>query len=408
MDVRMERSVVVTGMGLVTPLGCDCKVVWRRLVAGESGARALPDGPLATTGALYCCPVTEAAFPQNAIRHVAFSLKAVASAIADSGLDVDYCRDRIGVSIGSSKGGFAALEDACNAFRRSGPAGIEGGTFETYFAKSAAAAVAERWRLRGPLSAPGAACATGTHSVLIGQRMIMTGGAEVVVAGATESCITPLLLSGYRRMGALANEAKNPSEACRPYDLHRSGFVLGEGCGIVILEERAHALARGASVLAELKGGAVGEDVFHITAPDPSGVELGSVISTALGLAGVKRGEIDYMNTHGTGTQLNDPAETKALKIAFGNAASRVSFSSTKPMTGHLLGAAGSVEFIIALMALEHGAVPPTINLQEPDPLCDLDYAPLVARRREIRNVASISCGFGGHMGVLIAGRMEG
>lgn len=408
MGMRGDRSVVVTGMGLVTPLGCDCGVVWRRLAAGESGARALPDGPLAGTGAGYCCPVTDAGFPHDGMRHVSFALHAAESAIADAGLEAGAYRDRVGVSIGSSKGGFAALEKACGAFHRSGPAAIAGSDFDLYFARTASAAVACRRRFGGPLSAPGAACATGAHAILIGQRMIVMGEAEIVVAGATESCITPLLLNGYRRMGALATGAESPSEACRPYHARRSGFVLGEGCGVVILEDRAHASARGARVRAELKGGAVGEDIFHITAPDPSGAELGRVISAALRRAGVKPEEMDYVNTHGTGTRLNDPAETNALKIAFGDAASRVSLSSTKPMTGHLLGAAGSVEFIIALMALERGVVPPTINLSEPDPSCDLDYTPLVARRREIGNAASISCGFGGHVGVLVAGRAEG
>lgn len=405
MGVRRGRSIAVTGAGLVTPLGCDCGVVWQKLMAGESGAMTLPAGPLAETGARYYCPVRGAEFPRNGMRHVSFALRAAESAIADAGLDVGDCRGRIGVSIGSSKGGFAALEEACGAFHRSGPAAIEGGAFETYFAKTAAAAVAGRWRFGGPVSAPGAACATGAHAILIGRRMIMMGDAEVVVAGATESCVTPLMLNGYRRMGALAAEVGNPAEACRPYDARRGGFVLGEGCGIVILEELAHASARGARVRAELKGGATGEDTFHVTAPDPSGAELGRVISAALRAAGVKREEMDYVNTHGTGTRLNDPAETNAVKIAFGDAASRVSLSSTKPMTGHLLGAAGSVEFIIALMALEHGVVPPTINLREPDPRCDLDYTPLAARRREIGNAASISCGFGGHIGALVAGR---
>ena len=399
---------MVTGAGLVTPLGCDCGVVWRRLATGESGAAMLPDGPLSRTGARYYCPVRGAGFPQDGIRHISFALRAAESAIADAGLEIEDCRDRVGVSVGSSKGGFAALEGACDAFHHSGPAAIEGSAFGLYFTESAAAAVAGHWRLGGPVSAPGAACATGAHAILIGQRMIMMGDAEVVIAGATESCITPLLLNGYRRMGALATDVENPAEACRPYDARRCGFVLGEGCGIVILEDRAHASARGALVRAELKGGSVGEDLFHITAPDPSGAELGRVISAALCRAGVKREEMDYINAHGTGTRLNDPAETNAIKIAFGDAASQVSLSSTKPMTGHLLGAAGSVEFIIALMALEHDVVPPTINLSEPDPRCDLDYTPLAARKREIRNVASISCGFGGHIGVLVAGRPAG
>ena len=407
MGVRRGRSVVVTGVGLVTPLGCDSRAVWQRLAEGESGATTLPDGPLGATGAQYYCPVPGMDSLLNGVRHVSFALRAAESAIADAGVEIAHCRSRTGVSVGSSKAGFAALEHACDAFQRSGAGEVEGADFRICYAASAASAIAGRWRLGGPVSAPGAACATGTHAILIGRRMIMMGDAEIVIAGATESCITPLLLNGYRRMGVLATDADAAAEACKPYDARRSGFVLGEGCGIVVLEEGAHASARGVRARAEVKGGAAGEDIFHMTAPDPSGVELGRVISTALCCAGVKREEVDYINTHGTGTRLNDPAETTAIKIAFGEAASRLSLSSTKPMTGHLLGAAASVEFIIALMALEYGLVPPTINLRQPDPRCDLDYTPLAARRREIRNVVSISCGFGGHIGVLVAGRPE-
>jgi len=403
--VSGERAVVITGMGVVTPLGCDCRAVWRRLMSGESGATTLPDGPLCDTGARYYCPVPDTGFPANGLRHVSFALRAAESAIADAGLAVADCRRKIGVSVGSSKSGFAALERVCDAFRGAGRRAVEGTGFGAYFAGSAASALARRWRLGGPVVAPGAACATGAHAILIGRRMIMMGDAEIVIAGATESCITPLLLSGYRRMGVLATAADTPAEACRPYDALRSGFVLGEGCGIVVLEEAGHASARGARARAELKGGAAGADIFHMTAPDPSGAGLGRVISTALCGADVRPEEVGYINTHGTGTRLNDPAETNAIKLAFGDAASRLSLSSTKPMTGHLLGAAASVGFIIALMALEHGVIPPTVNLRHPDPQCDLDYTPLAAKRREMENAVSISCGFGGHIGVLVAGR---
>jgi 3-oxoacyl-[acyl-carrier-protein] synthase II len=375
---------------------------------GESGAAALPDGPLGFTGARYYCPVTDEDFPSGGLRHISFALRAAESAVADAALVVADCRENIGVSVGSSKGGFMALEHACDALHEGRPGAIEREGFVAYYVGSAASAVTGRWRLGGPVVAPGAACATGAHAILAGRRMIMMGDVGIVIAGATESCITPLLLGGYRRMGVLATDTGSPAEACKPYDALRNGFVLGEGCGIVILEEGRHASARGARVRAELKGGAIGEDIFHVTAPEPSGVELGRVISAALCRAGVKREEVDYINMHGTGTRLNDPAETNAIKVAFGNAASLLSLSSTKPMTGHLLGAAGSVEFIIALMALERGVVPPTINLRHPDPRCDLDYTPLAAKRREIRNAVSISCGFGGHIGVLVAGRPEG
>jgi 3-oxoacyl-[acyl-carrier-protein] synthase II len=314
-------------------------------------------------------------------------------------------RGKTGVCLASSKGSFGTIEQLCRALHEVGPAAVDAAGFWRIYAETPAAVLARRLEIGGPLSAPVAACATGAHAIVVGRLMIMAGAADVVIAGATESCISPLLLAGYRNMGVLAADADSPAEACRPYDAGRDGFVLGEGSGIVILESVEHAAARGARVRAELKGGAIGEDIFHPTAPDPSGTAMSETISAALRGAHLRAEEIDYINTHGTATRLNDPSETRAVRTAFGEAARRISLSSTKPMTGHLLGAAGSVEFIIALMALEHGSVPPTINLRRPDPECDLDYTPRAARRRAVRNVMSISCGFGGQIAVLIAGR---
>ncbi len=401
------RRVAVAGMGLVTPLGCDLLSVWHRLVSGESGAAVLPEGELRDTGARYHCPVRIETAANGNSRHTAFALMATQAAMEDSGIEARDCGERFGVSIGTSKGGFGGLEEICNSVRARGVGGIEGKNFEVFATTSVASAVATRWGLKGPVSAPVAACATGAHAILIAARMIMSGEADIVIAGATESCITPLLLSGYLNMGVLATDTSSPAEACKPYDIERTGFVIGEGCGVVVLEDMEHAETRGARVRAELKGGAMGEDVFHITAPDPSGRALGEIVPVALDRAGVKKDEIDYLNTHGTGTNLNDVAESRAVKLAFGEFAPDISLSSTKPMTGHLLGAAGSVEFIISVMALEHSIVPPTINLRRPDPECDLDYTPLLAKRRRIRNCVSISSGFGGHIGVLVAGQPD-
>ena len=405
MGLNPERAVVVTGMGLLTPLGCDRESVWRKLVAGESGAALLPEGALRDTGARYCCPVRDMEQEHAWSRSVSLAKAAAESAIKDSGIELETCAERTGVCVGSSKGAIAALEEICNMRRAGVDAGGRGEAFAHFYLRSAAQEIAGIFRLRGPVSAPMAACATGAHALLIGNRMIERGEADVVIAGATDSCITPLLLAGYKRMGVLAGNGGSPAEACKPYDIRRNGFILGEGCGIVILEERRHARARGAKILGLFRGGAVGQDIHHALSPDPSGEALTEVIKIALAASRVGPERIDYINTHGTGTRLNDPAETRAIKAAFGAAAHRLSLSSTKPMTGHLLGAAGSVEFIISLMALHHGVAPPTINLRCPDPECDLDYTPLAAKTRDIENVMSISSGFGGHIGVLIAGR---
>ncbi|MCX6353847.1 MAG: beta-ketoacyl-[acyl-carrier-protein] synthase family protein [Candidatus Aureabacteria bacterium] len=400
-----ERAVVVTGMGLVTPLGRDQEQVWSKLIAGASGAALLPEGALRDTGASYHCPVRDMEQEHAWSRSVSFARAAVESAIKDSGIELEACADRTGVCVGSSKGAIAALEEICRMRHGGGYAAGEGEAFAHFYLKSAAQEIAGLFRLRGPVSAPMAACATGAYALLIGNRMIERGEADIVIAGGTDSCITPLLLAGYKRMGVLAGNGGSPQEACKPYDVRRNGFVLGEGCGIVILEEREHARARGAKILALFRGGAVGQDIHHALSPDPSGEAMAELIKIALVASHVGPERIDYINTHGTGTRLNDPAETRAIKAVFGAAASRLSLSSTKPMTGHLLGAAGSVEFIISLMALRHGVVPPTINLRCPDPECDLDYTPLAAKTRAIENVMSLSSGFGGHIGVLIAGR---
>lgn len=405
MGVSERRAVTVTGIGLVTPPGCDEETVWRKLLRGESAAAFLPAGPLGDTGARYYCPVREATDHEGLSRHACFAVKAAGSAIRDAGLRAGTFEERAGVSVGSSKGAFSALEDICRARAEGRPLPIEACARTLFHTGDAALAIARAWGLRGPAVAPMAACATGAHAIFIGGRMIARGEADIVLAGAAEACLSPLLLAGYLNMGVLATDPGVPAHACKPYDRRRAGFVLGEGAGVVVLEERGHALSRGARIRAELKGGAIGEDVHHMTAPDPSGEALAGVISSALGAAGLAPGEIDYVNTHGTGTRHNDVTEARALRAVFSGAADAPPLSSTKPVTGHLLGAAGSVEFIIALMALERGIVPPTINLRQPDQECDLDYTPLLPRERDMKHVMSVSSGFGGHIGVLIAGK---
>ncbi|MDD5557905.1 MAG: beta-ketoacyl-[acyl-carrier-protein] synthase family protein, partial [bacterium] len=304
-----------------------------------------------------------------------------------------------GVCIGSGRGGFASLERFSRDFIGGGPRAAGEDDWADAFGGGPAAAVARALRLRGPVLGPNAACATGAAAIAAGARMIATGMADAVLAGATESCLSPLLAAGYARMGVLA------ADACRPYDSERSGFILGEGCGVVVLEERAQAVARGARVRAVLLGWAEGCDGLSAAAPAPDGEALARVIAGAVRRAGIAPGDVGYVNTHGTGTRLNDPAETRAIRRAFGRAAGGLSLSSTKPATGHLLGAAGAVEFIIAVLAIERGVVPPTLNLRRPDPACDLDYTPLAARERPLGAAASVSCGFGGPLAVLVAGR---
>jgi 3-oxoacyl-[acyl-carrier-protein] synthase II len=400
------RTVVVTGIGLVTPLGCDPDTVWRKIAGGESGAVFLPEGPRGDTGARFYCPVGDSRFDDTARRHVRFALDAAGAALSDAALDIATCRERAGISVGSSKNAYRAIEEICGAYHREGPGAVDADD-ACFYSDSPSASLAGRYHVAGPVTAPMAACATGAVAILSGMRMILAGGADVVLAGAAESCVTPMLLRGYLRMGVLAADGGLPAEACKPFDRRRSGFVLGEGCGMVVLEEERHARARGARPRARLRGGAMGEDIFHMTAPDPSGEALGAIIAEALRRAGVRPEEVQYVNAHGTGTRLNDPAETRGIRKAFGPAARRLSISSTKPATGHLLGAAGAVEFIVALLALERGVIPPTLNLRSPDPQCDLDYTPCEAKPRAIENALSISCGFGGQIGVLVAGRPE-
>ncbi len=407
MGMNAGRAVVVTGIGLVTPLGCDPDTVWRRITSGESGAAFLPEGPLRDTGARFYCPVGDSRFEDTARRHVRFALDAAGAALRDAALDIAACRERAGISVGSSKNAYRALEEICGAYHRGGPGAVDADDAGCFFSNSPAASLAGRYRVAGPVTAPMAACATGAVAILAGMRTILAGGADVVLAGAAESCVTPMLLRGYLRMGVLAADGGLPAEACRPFDQSRRGFVLGEGCGMVVLEEERHARARGARPRARLRGGAMGGDGYHMTAPDPSGEALGAIIAEALRRSGVRPEEVQYVNAHGTGTRLNDPAETKGITRAFGPAARRLSISSTKPATGHLLGAAGAVEFIVALLALDRGVIPPTLNLRSPDPQCDLDCTPLEAKPRAMENALSISCGFGGQIGVLVAGRPE-
>jgi 3-oxoacyl-[acyl-carrier-protein] synthase II len=406
-DLSGGRTVTVTGMGLVSPLGCDLVSVWGRTMRGESGAVLMPRRKSGGTGVPYYCPVTEERPAADCGRHLRFALTAAEAAVEDAGLDLGVTGLRVGVCIGTSKGELSCLEKACALLRQGKVNEIDRELLGSIAGASAASAVSARWKLKCPVGVPVAACATGAHAIFLGERMIRRGEADVVVAGASDSCLSPLLLAGYLRMGVLAVHGNSPAEACRPYDADRSGFVIGEGCGIVILEEEGHAARRGARVLAKLKGSAIGEDIHHATAPDPSGRALAGVITAALRSAGLTGEEIDYVNTHGTGTRLNDPAETRAVKRAFGAHASELSLSSTKPLTGHLLGAAGSVEFIISVMALGRGVIPPTINLRRSEPECDLDYTPLIAKKRDIRNFVSISSGFGGHIAALVAGKPD-
>ncbi|MEW5768332.1 MAG: beta-ketoacyl-[acyl-carrier-protein] synthase family protein [bacterium] len=390
------KRVVVTGLGVVTPIGIGKDEFWENLCQGKSGV----EGETAE--------VRDFEIKQEYVeydRSIQFALKASAEALVDSGLfgalERDEERAKAGVIIGSSKGGLGSLMQEMAGFVRGGPAAVSGHLYDNFLPNMAASRVAAAFGFHGPSEGIAAACATGAIAIIQAYNLIREGRAEVMLAGATEASLVPLILAGFRNMGVIS------SSLCRPFDRNRDGFIPGEGCGVVVLESLERAEKRGAKVYAQIKGYALAADACHPTTFHPSGVSIAGAIKRALHQAQLHPSEIDYINAHGTGTRHNDPLETRGIKMALGEDAFTASLSSTKPLTGHLLGAAGSVEFIVCLLAMEVGFVPPTINLKNPDPECDLDYTPLKGKSRHIRNALSLSFGFGGHISVLIASNIE-
>ena len=413
----MRRRIVVTGMGTMSPLGNDVPTTWAAIMAGRSGV-----GPITkfdTTGYRTTIGAEVKDFDpcdhfsvKNARRldpFVLFAVVAAREAISHAHLTFDDgLAERTAVIIGSGIGGICTMTDQTILLHERGPTRVSPFVIPMILPETAASVVAIEFGLKGPNMAITSACATGANAIGEASEMIRRGVADVAVCGGTEAGVTPIALAGFSTMRAISRRNDEPKRASRPFDRDRDGFVMGEGAGILILEALEHAQKRGARIHAELIGYASNDDAFHITAPDQNGRGAAACMRLALASAGITPAQVDYINAHGTGTRLNDPIETRAIKAAMGDEAHRIPISSTKSMSGHLLGAAGSFEAILSIMALQTNKMPPTVNLDTPDPECDLDYVPHHAREAEIHIVVSNSFGFGGHNACLVFKEMEG
>ena len=412
----MSRRVVVTGMSVITALGSEVSEFWERLCAGKSGVGRLErfdcsDFKVNFGGEVKDFRPEDHFDSKEAKRLDRFSQFALASAqkaIQQSGIDFPTEPDpyRCGVIIGSGIGGLNEIEEQHAKLFDRGPSRVSPFMIPKLMVNAATGNISVQFGLKGPSSAVATACASASNAIGDAFRLIQHNVADVLVAGGSEAAITPMGLSGFARMGALSTRNDSPETASRPFDRDRDGFVLSEGAGVVVLEEYEHAKKRGAPILGEVLGYGVSSDGSHMTAPDPEGAGAGMSMRLALKDAKLGVGDIGYINAHGTSTPLGDKAETNAVKRVFEAESKRVCVSSTKSQLGHLLGASGGVEFVVSLLTLIHQLVPPTINLETPDPDCDLDYVPNKARELRLSRVMSNSFGFGGHNACLIVGRM--
>jgi 3-oxoacyl-[acyl-carrier-protein] synthase II len=406
-----RRRVVVTGLGAICPVGGTADETWESSVAGISGigpiTRFDPSGYETTlAGEVKGFDPTAAIGRKEARRMDRYTQFAVAATMeARQQAQLDRCEipgERVGTLIGTAMGGIETFEQGAETVFNDGPRRLGPFFIPMMLSNMASGVTAIATGALGPNFAPVSACASAAHALGEAARMIRQGEADVVFAGGAEAPVTRLSVAGFNAMGALSRRNAEPARASRPFDAERDGFVLAEGGAVLVLEEREHALQRGAEILAELSGYGTTDDANHMVQPGPGGAGAARAMRLALADAGLQPSDIDYVNAHGTSTQLNEKLETQALKTAFGDHAYRVPISSTKSMTGHLLGAAGSVEAVLCVKALQHQCVPPTINLEHADPACDLDYVPNRARAVSLRNVLSNSMGFGGHNVALI------
>jgi len=412
----MKRRVVVTGLGTITPIGNNVKAFWEGCLTGVSGI-----GPITSLdAALFDSRIAghvknfkpEEFLSLKEAKHtepfVHFAVAASKEAITDSKLDFDKeDRNRIGVLIGSGIGSLGIIERQYKQYLEKGPSRITPFLIPMLIVNEAAGQVSINYNLKGPNLCITTACASGTHSIGQAFRYIQYGEADIMVTGGTESSITHLGVGGFCALKALSTSNDNPQKASRPFDAKRNGFVIAEGCGIVVLEELEHAVKRGAHIYAEIVGFGMTGDAYHATAPDPDGDGAMRAMNCTLKDAGLKPGDVQYINAHGTSTSLNDKIETLAIKKCFGEYAKKLAVSSTKSMTGHLLGAAGAVEFVVCCLSVKNDIVHPTINYEFPDPQCDLDYVPNVARRMKVDVAMSNSLGFGGHNATLVVKKFK-
>lgn len=406
-----KRRVVITGLGAVTPVGLSVKESWENIIAGKSGIAPLTsfdvsEFPVRFGGSVKNFDVTSVIAKKDAKKMDTFIHYGVAAgkeAIEDAGLEITESNaERIGVAIGSGIGGLPGIEAGYDSYLKGGPRKISPFFVPSNIINMISGNLSIMYGLKGPNTAIVTACSSGTHNISSAGRMIQYGDADVMIAGGAEMSTSATGLGGFAAARALSTRNDDPEAASRPWDKDRDGFVLGDGAGVVVLEEYEHAVKRGATIYAELVGSGMSSDAFHMTMPSKGGEGAARCMKNALADAGLNPEQVDYINAHGTSTPAGDTAETDAVKAALGNASDSVAVSSTKSMIGHLLGAAGGVEAVFSVLAIRDQVAPPTINLDNPDPLCDLDYVPHTARNMKIDVAMSNSFGFGGTNGTVV------
>lgn len=410
------RRVVVTGLGLVSPVGVDVGTAWSNILAGKSGIRPITHfeiAPFSTRfgGPIYDFDVTQYISKKDARKmdkFIHYGMGAGCQAIEDSGFEVTESNAaRIGVAIGAGIGGITGIENNYHAYLDGGPRKISPFFVPANIINMVAGDLSIKYGLKGPNFSIVSACSSGAHNIGEAARMIRYGSVDIMVAGGAEMATSPVGLGGFAAARALSTRNDDPEGASRPWDLDRDGFVLSDGAGVVVLEEYTQAKARGADIYAELTGVGMNSDAYHMTAPSKGGEGARDCMLLALQDAGVNVDRVQYVNAHGTSTPAGDVAETLAIRGAFGDHANKLAVSSTKSMTGHMLGAAGGAEAVFTILAVRDQVAPPTINLHTPDPECDLDYVPNTAREMEIETAISNSFGFGGTNGTLVFRRFE-
>jgi 3-oxoacyl-[acyl-carrier-protein] synthase II len=410
----MKKRVAITGVGVVSPLGNDAKSTWEAAVAGRSGIDEIQafdtDGfDVRIAGEVKDFETSGLASPKEVKRldrNVLFALGAAKEALSDAGVN-GFNPERVGIVVGCCIGGFNELMRQHEILRDRGPDRVSPNFLPNILVDSPSGQIALELGIRGPNYAVVSACATGSHAIGEASELIQHGHADSVLAGGTEGCIHPLILAGFSNMRGLAQGNGDPTKASRPFDAKREGFVMAEGAGVVMLEELESAQKRGAKVYAEVLSYGASNDAYHMAAPDPDSVGVVEMMRNALDRAGIAPDQVDYINAHGTSTPLGDLAETKAIKEVFGDHAYELAVSSTKSMMGHTFGAAGAIEAIMCALAVHHGVIPPTINYENPDPACDLDYVPNEAREADVRVALSNAMGLGGHNGCVLVGRVD-
>ncbi|MGB9762326.1 MAG: beta-ketoacyl-ACP synthase II [Caldimicrobium thiodismutans] len=411
----MKRRVVVTGLGTVSPLGIGVSETWKRIIAGESGITRITKFDASNLPSQIAGEVKgfkpEEFMPAKLISRmdtfIQYAIAGTEMALEDARLPKKDLGDEVGVIIGVGMGGVGQVEHYTRILDEKGYKRVTPFFIPMIIPNMAAGQIAILYGAKGPNLAVCTACAAGNHAIGEAFRMIREGKVKAMICGGTEALITPLTVAGFSVMKALSTRNDEPEKASRPFEAKRDGFVIAEGCGILILEELEFAKSRGAKIYAEVLGYGCNADAYHMTAPTPEGEGAAKCIELALLDAGLKPEEVDYINAHGTSTPLGDISETKAIKRVFGDHAYKLMVSSTKSMTGHLLGGAGGLEAVITIKALEEGIVPPTINYEEPDPECDLDYVPNKARKADIKIALSNAFGFGGTNACLVFKKWE-